>query len=582
MTQSPLVVCLAAAMMTLAPAAIAAGTPPASRARAAPTQLLFAPGRVLVALDGLRTLGVDSQGALRSDDRRIDGVLAAQGLETGRALGPTARVDPPASPRFYALESTRSDFDPLAAAAVLRATGAFRAVAPDYRIALFTTLPNDPYLPDQWYVNDGAFADIRLPAAWDIERGDTSVVIAIMDTGIDTGHPDLATKIWHNPGEIAGNAIDDDGNGLVDDAEGWDFGTDDADPRPEYTADASGIDVGFHGTFCAGIAAAATDNAIGIGGAGWHCRLMPLKVSHPDSGLFSSAIASAFVYAVEEGASIISMSFGGPGDPGVPEFFQALVDMATAAGVVCVAAAGNDGVDIPVYPAACDDVLAVAATTDANTRADFSNFGPWVDVAAPGSLMWSTICDNYTFTELDQIIYIYFFLWDGESPYMYGDGTSFACPLTAGVCGLVRARFPSLTPRQVAQHIVTTGDVVAYDQPIGPRVNAFAAVATAPVAVEFGRPLPGLGLEVDGPNPFSVACEIRFSLPAEGAARLAIYDVAGRRVRELAGGTLAAGPHRARWDGRDAQGRRLGGGVYVIRLESPAGASERKLVLLGR
>jgi hypothetical protein len=196
--------------------------------------------------------------------------------------------------------------------------------------------------------------------------------------------------------------------------------------------------------------------------------------------------------------------------------------------------------------------------------------------------MWSSICRNYTFSELDQIIYMYFFLWDGESPYMYGDGTSFACPLTAGVCGLVRARFPSLTPEQVAQHVVTTGDEVAYDQPIGPRVNAFAAVSAPPVAVEFGDPAPDLGLALGGPNPFADGCEIGFSLAVEGTARLAVYDVTGRRVRELAGGTLPAGPHRARWNGRDTAGQRLESGIYLVRLETATGARERKVVMLGR
>src|SRR5207249_1755460 len=202
------------------------------------------------------------------------------------------------------------------------------------------------------------------------------------------------------------------------------------DPKPEYTPDASGIDVGFHGTMCAGIAAAATDNGDGIAGAGWNSRIMPLKVSRPDSGLTSSAIAAAFAYAVDERASVISMSFGGPGDLGVPEFFQALVDVATYSGALCVAAAGNDSDSVRVYPAGCNNVLAVATTDFDNTRAFFSNWGPWVDVAAPGSSMWSTICQNYTFTDLDQLIYIFFFGWDGVNPYMYGDGTSFACPLT--------------------------------------------------------------------------------------------------------------------------------------------------------
>src|SRR5262249_57407578 len=117
------------------------------------------------------------------------------------------------------------------------------------------------------------------------------------------------------------------------------FGMGDNDPKPEYTADpGSGIDVGFHGTFCAGIAAAATNNDDGIAGTSWNCMIMPLKCSSPDSGLTVGAIAGAFAYATDKRASIISMSFGGPGDPGLPEFFHALFHIATAPATLCLPA----------------------------------------------------------------------------------------------------------------------------------------------------------------------------------------------------------------------------------------------------
>jgi serine protease len=431
-------------------------------------------------------------------------------------------------------------------------------------------------------VDDGGVADVSLPLAWDLERGDTSNVIVIMDTGVDVTHPDLASQIWHNPGEIAGNGLDDDGNGLIDDFEGWDFGVGDNDPKPEYTADISGIDVGFHGTFCAGIAAAATNNGDGIAGAGWECRIMPLKVSHPVDGITSDAIAGAFVYAVDQRVSVISMSFGGPGDPGVPEFFQALADMATNAGVLCVAAAGNDGDSVPVYPAACDHVLAVAATDFDNARASFSNFGSWVDVAAPGSLMWSTICQNYTFTDLDQFFYIFLFGWDGVNPYMYGDGTSFACPLTAGICGLIRAHYPYLTPQLVIHHLIATGDAVVYDEPIGVKVNAFRAVSSVPTAVAFDKAAPPVARVGAAPNPVRGSGSIEFALPAAGPASLVLYDSAGRRVRTLLKGNLPAGPHATHWDGRNDRGVPLAAAVYFARLEARGTAVTTKVVLMDR
>ncbi len=162
------------------------------------------------------------------------------------------------------------------AAAELRATGLFRAVVANTSVRLFASrpsygelqmhrtaprpaasLPDDPYLLLQWHIDSGDAADVALPEAWDLERGNPGVVIAIMDTGVDTGHPDLAGALWTNPGEVAGNGRDDDGNGFADDIHGWDFSGDDADPRPHATPDLSGLDVGFHGTHTAGIASAA-------------------------------------------------------------------------------------------------------------------------------------------------------------------------------------------------------------------------------------------------------------------------------------------------------------------------------------
>lgn len=543
-----------------------------------PAHLQFAAGQVVVIADG-DALGATSDGRPLARGPALGRALADLGLTRARRADPRPSHAAERRQRIWVLTSGRPGFDPVAASRAIEATGLVLAASPNYRFALFYTSPNDLWLPYQWYVDDGSSGDVRLPYAWDTARGDTSVVIAIIDTGVDTGHPDLASKIWHNPGEIPGNGVDDDGNGLVDDWQGWDFGSGDNDPNPEYLMDPSGIDVGFHGTFCAGIAAAATNNDDGIAGAGWNCRIMPLKAANPDSGLTSEAVAGAMAYAVDKGASIISMSFGGPGDPGVPEFFQSLVDMAESAGTLCVAAAGNDGDSVRTYPAACDRVLSVAATDENNARASFSNYGSWVDVAAPGSTMWSTISRNYTFTELDQLYYIVLFGWDGLDPYMYGDGTSFACPLTAGICGLVRAKYPGLTPGLVREQMVATGDDLAFDEPIGPKVNAFRAVSQTPTAVPARASVPALALSGAAPNPIRGSGAIRFSLAAAGRARLVLYDAAGRRVRALIDATLEAGPHAAAWDGRDDRGASVGSGIYFARLVA-GGLELRSKVLL--
>ena len=547
-----------------------------------PARLDFVPGELLLVTEEEESAPRSSSGQLLEPrDPRVASILAQHGLDRG-SLVAHARKAGAGRARILRLSSSRPDFDPLLAAAELRATGAFRAVCPNYRIPLLVTLPNDPDRGRQWYVDSPSTADIRLPEAWDVARGDTSTVIAIIDTGVDTGHPDLPSKIWINRGEIPGNGIDDDANGFIDDRNGWDFGVGDNDPNPESTPDAeTGIDVGFHGTFCAGIAAAATNNGVGIAGASWNCRVMPLKVSDANGNLTSDAIAAAVAYAVDMGASVISMSFGAPGDPGVPDFFQSLVDMATGAGVTCLAAAGNDNNTTPIYPAGCEAVIAVAATDEGAARADFSNWGTWVDVAAPGASMWSTICRNYDIDEFSQAFYLYYFYWDGVTPYMYGDGTSFACPLAAGVCGLILAHRPYLTPQQVNQHLIATGDNLPFDHPIGPKVNAYRAVSTG--VLDVAGP-PGRRLRFCGntPNPFTRTTTLRFALPAEGRVKVALFDCAGRQVRDLVDATLSAGPQAVTWDGATAEGRRVPGGIYFARLESGGETVQAKTVLVDR
>ncbi len=513
------------------------------------------------------------RGAVRLDARAA-APLAAAGIDRVATVGRGAK----SAGLVVKLASDRPDFDPNAAAEALRASGLFRAVMPNYRMRLFTTVPNDPALPLQWSVESGDAADIDLEHAWDVAQGDTGVVIAILDTGVDTTHPDLASQIAIHRGEIPANGLDDDGNGYVDDVKGWDFGDGDSDANPGPFIDPIGLDVGFHGTFCAALASAATNNAQGIAGAGWKCRILPLKVGNAASEITSDAIAEAVLYGVDNGASILSMSFGGPGDPGVPEFFQALVDFADSANVLCVAAAGNDGTDTPSYPAACDRVLAVAATDDLNARADFSNYGAWVDVAAPGAAMWSAIAQNYVVDDISQIFYLLFFGWDGETPYMYGDGTSFACPLTAGVCGLVRARWPSMSAAQVLAHVVETGDAVAFDQPVGTKLNAFRAVSAPPVAVETA-PGPAFGGRSAAPNPSRGPVSFALDLPHEGVVRASIVDLAGRVVFDSRA-PLARGAGAWTWSGFDARGRAAAPGVYFARFEFDGRALTRRLVRL--
>jgi subtilisin family serine protease len=547
---------------------------------------------ILVAVGAEALVAPSSAGRVAPRALEVRALLDRLGLDELRPIGPAARsgdgslaTAPDRSSarlRFARLDvGGRSDAEVEAVVSELRASGLFRAVTRNRNLRL-ALVPNDPYYVDQWHVLQlGNDADIDLIPAWDLETGDAGVTIAILDTGVDLAHPDLSSKIFVNPGEVAANGLDDDGNGYIDDVRGWDFGDGDASAMPTAFYDpASGIDAGFHGTFGAGLAAAASNNNVGIVGVAWQCRILPLKISNASSEIPLDAVTEAVEYAADNGADILNMSFGAPGDSGVAEYFQALVDLATNAGALVVAAAGNDGLSDPFYPAACDGALSVGATDELNQRASFSNWGSWVDVAAPGQFLWSSICRNYSVDFASALFYQFLWAWDGVNPYMYGDGTSFACPITAGVAALVLSQYPGLPPALLEQHLITTGDAIAWDQPMGPKVNAHQALLV---------PVSGVGDEVAAPrvaplslaafpNPFQSAAHLQFTLEESAPVRVTLHDAAGRLVRELDTGERPAGQHALSWDGRLDDGRGAPRGVYFARIVAGPRAAYAKLV----
>jgi len=564
-----------ALLLVLSPASVAAApaAPHALRATDRPPR----PGVVLVELAPGASIGPAGANGLRAGNAALQATLARFGLVRAERL---TRGRPRAPrPEIVALHSDAPGFDPYAAAAALRAVPGVVAAAPDLHLSLHL-VPDDPYLGDQWHLGTSVAA-IRAQPAWDLETGSPSVPIAILDTGVDTGHPDLASKIWHNPGEIPGNGLDDDGNGYVDDVEGWDFGDDDADPSPGPVYDAAtGIDVGWHGTFVAGLAAAATDNGDGIAGVAWNCPVMALKVADSTGDLPLSAVTAAVAYAIDNGASVINMSLGSPDTTALP-FFQPLVTAAFDAGIVTVSSAGNDGTDERNFPAACDSALSVAATDASNNRASFSNWGDWVDLAAPGAGLWSSIARNYTYDDVSQIFFEYLWYWDGINPYMYGDGTSFSSPIVAGAVALVRSHFPALGPLQVMQQLVTTGDTRTYDNPIGPRLNIEQALLSSPLDAPPPAASGALAFAAPAPNPATGPVRFAFALPRAEHVRLEVLDVQGRVVATVLDRALAAGPGSATWDGRDGGGRAVAPGLYLAVLRADgAGSATRRVAVL--
>ena len=240
-------------------------------------------------------------------------------------------------------------------------------------------MPNDPQSGSQWGI-----AAIDAPSAWDVTTGSPNVTVAVLDTGMDLDHPDLAENLWTNPDEIRGNGLDDDGNGFVDDVNGWDFVNRDAVPDDDQG----------HGTHTAGTVGAVGNNGVGVAGVAWDVSLVPLKIcSATGSCLVSNAIA-ALDYAVGQGISVSNNSYGYSGT--CTSAFGAAIQAAGAAGHLFVASAGNEGRDLaesPKYPATCpqENVISVAWLADQTTLASRSNYGrPEVDIAAPGSAVLSS------------------------------------------------------------------------------------------------------------------------------------------------------------------------------------------------
>lgn len=338
---------------------------------------------------------------------------------------------------------------------------------PNYLIELQYT-PNDPYFTEQ-----DNLAMINAPEAWDISDGSPDIVIAVIDTGIDYNHPDLFDNIWVNPdivsdrngdGHIDTQDLDLNGNRTIDVSELNQYGTGQdvigynfaSNPGPDNNP----TDLKGHGTHCAGIAAAVTNNGIGIAGVAPKCKIMPLCARY-GTGVSILAAAQGLLYAVDNGADVISMSFGAYLTPSYAPSWSLKdeIELAYSEGIVLVAASGNVSTSSRFYPAAYDEVIAVAGY---NYPA--STYGLWVDVSAPASA-WST---------------------SPENTYKRVGATSIACPHVSGVAALILSASPGrFSNRQVRNIIKVSSDPVESVHYIGQgRVNAYGAAATTSMPLD--------------------------------------------------------------------------------------------------
>jgi subtilisin family serine protease len=271
-------------------------------------------------------------------------------------------------------------------------------------------IPNDVYYAG---IQSPYLSRLEMPAAWDKTTGRPEIVIAVLDTGVNFNHPDLRDGIWANPGEIAGNGVDDEGNGFIDDAIGWDFAQDDNLPDDDHG----------HGTHVAGIAAARINNGQGIAGMAGNATIMPVDVFRDGIGSYADLI-QAILYAADNGAHVINMSLGASS---YSRGEEEAVNYAWRRNVVVVAAAGNTRANTYRYPAAHSNAIAVSAVDSTDAFASFSTWGDFVDVAAPGVSIMSSYRNSYS----------------------YLSGTSMAAPHVAGLAALILSADPTLSPAQV-------------------------------------------------------------------------------------------------------------------------------------
>jgi subtilisin family serine protease len=318
-----------------------------------------------------------------------------------------------------------------------RASGLVEFAEPDYKLHA-SALPDDPHFLSglQWSLrNSTTGRDIHAPEAWDTTTSASNIVVAVIDTGIRYTHQDLAANMWVNADEIAGNGFDDDRNGFVDDIHGIDTITRSGDP----------MDDGDHGTHVAGIIGAVGNNGKGIAGVAWNVKLMACKFLDANGDGDTSDVIEAIDYARRMGAHVINGSFGGP------DYSSALysaIQNARNAGIIFVAAAGNESSNLdqlPIYPAcyALDNIVVVGGTSRSDTLdLGYSNYGANnVDLCAPGTGIYST--------------------WGtSDSSYTQSSGTSMATPHVAGAIALMRARFTNMSHVQIISRLLASVDAL--------------------------------------------------------------------------------------------------------------------------
>jgi len=416
-------------------------------------------------------------------------------------------------------------------------------VEPNYIRRAFLE-PNDPGRISQWGIYK-----IQAPEAWDTETGNESIVIAILDTGVDYDHEDLKDNMWDDSGRC-----------------GYDFVNEDNDPDDDNSSS--------HGTTCAGIAAAVTNNGIGIAGVSWKSKIMAVKVLNANGEGTVIDEVEGIDYAASKNADIISMSFGTKEYPPIPSDLERnAINDAYSKGCFIVAASGNDNKPYVAYPAAYDNVVAIGASNDEDKRCSYpswgSNYGQELDVVAPGNSIYTTLRNNL---------------------YGLSAGTSMATPFVAGEAALILSHLPGLAPSDVKLIIERTSDGIGspgWDEETGcGRINAYSGLTAYYVAGNI------VHLTMNYPNPFKPReknyTTIYFTTARAVADKsIRIYNLAGEMVLSVEGSSIYMDKwyddgyvYKYNWDGRNISGETVASGIYIYVVNADGNTKKGRLALI--
>jgi len=347
-------------------------------------------------------------------------------------------------------------------------------------------IPTDESYNQQWYLEK-----IQVPEVWDITHGDSTYFVGVVDSGVDYSHEDLVGNLAYNHSDPI-NGLDDDNDGYIDNYYGWDFGANDADPIVE------GAGFFAHGSTMCGIISAETNNNIGTASTAFNCRYLPVKITDESGQIIDTN--TGILYAAQKGAQVINCSFGST------EFSQVEADLITyitdSLDVLVIASAGNNGLNIPIYPASLLNVIGVCATDEMDVKIPISNYHSSFDISAPGTSIYAPSIENY---------------------YSSKSGTSVSAAVVSSAAILLRSYFVLENANQIKYRLLSTTDYIddinpLYSSRLGTGrlnlLNAFSEIKKTPLSIT--------------PNPSNGGFDLQLELPNYGNYQISIFDVLGK------------------------------------------------------